>query len=50
MGRFKDLTKSIRRQGAMTRSLKKKMDELKETAHSVIELSSDDSYEWDGFE
>jgi len=50
MDRFKDMAKSIRRQGAVTRSLQKKINELKETAHSVIELSSDDSYEWGGFE
>lgn len=50
MDRFKDIAKSLRRQGAVTRSLRKKIDELKETARSVIELSSDDSYEWGGFE
>ncbi len=50
VNRFKEMAKSIRRQGALTRSLKKKIDELKDTAHSVIELSSDDSYEWGGFE
>ena len=50
MDRFKDIAKSLRRQGAVTRSLQKKIDELKETARSVIELSSDDSYEWGGFE